>query len=120
MIKRLFVDNYKCLVNFELPLEELSLLLGPSGVGKTSVLDIIYSLRQLLSGDARVTDRDIFPTSTLTRWQSRDLQVFAIDVLLQRRPTPTGSRWSMSESSAWPASAAKRWRLMEPVCSSSC
>ena len=83
MIKRLFVDNYKCLVNFELPLEELSLLLGPSGVGKTSVLDIIYSLRQLLSGDARVTDRDIFPTSTLTRWQSRNLQVFAIDVLLQ-------------------------------------
>ena len=83
MIKRLFVDNYKCLVNFELPLQELSLLLGPSGVGKTSVLDIVYALRQLLSGDARVTDRDVFPTRTLTRWQSRTLQVFEIDVVLQ-------------------------------------
>ena len=82
MIKRLFVDNYKCLVNFELPLQELSLLLGPSGVGKTSVLDIVYALRQLLSGNARVTDRDVFPTRTLTRWQSRNLQVFEIDVLL--------------------------------------
>ena len=82
MIKRLFVDNYKCLVNFELPLQELSLLLGPSGVGKTSVLDIVYAIRQLLSGDARVTDRDVFPTRTLTRWQSRDLQVFEIEVLL--------------------------------------
>jgi hypothetical protein len=29
MFKRLYVDNYKCLVNFELPLQELSLLLGP-------------------------------------------------------------------------------------------
>lgn len=83
MIKRLFVDNYKCLVNFELPLQELSLLLGPSGVGKSSVLDIVYALRKLLSGDARVTDRDVFPTRTLTRWQSRNLQVFEIDVLLQ-------------------------------------
>ena len=82
MIKRLFVDNYKCLVNFELPLEELSLLLGPSGVGKTSVLEIIFALRRLLSGDARVTDADVFPPRTLTRWQSRNLQVFEIQVVL--------------------------------------
>ena len=83
MIKRLYVDNYKCLVNFDLPLQELSLLLGPSGVGKTSVLDIVYALRQLLSGDAKVTDRDVFPNRTLTRWQSRNLQVFELDVLLE-------------------------------------
>ena len=56
MIQRLYVNNYKCLVNFELHLQELSLLLGQSGVGKTSVLDIVFSLRRLLSGDARITD----------------------------------------------------------------
>lgn len=83
MIKRLFVDNYKCLVNFDLPLKELSLLLGPSGAGKTSVLDTVYALRQLLSGEAKVTDHDAFPTRTLTRWQRRNLQVFEIDVVLQ-------------------------------------
>ncbi len=82
MITRLFVDNYRCLVNFDLPLGELSLLLGPSGVGKSSILDIMFALRRLLSGDARVADRDTFPTETLTRWQSRNRQVFEIQVLL--------------------------------------
>jgi len=38
MIKRLYVDNYKCLVNFDLKLDELSLLLGLNGSGKSSVL----------------------------------------------------------------------------------
>ena len=39
MIKRLYIDNFKSLVNFELQLQDLTLLLGPNGVGKTSVLD---------------------------------------------------------------------------------
>ena len=80
MINRLYVDNYKCLVNFNLELSELSLLLGPNGVGKSSVLDVVYAIRQLLGGVAKVTDPNIFPTSTLTRWQSRDTQTFDLDV----------------------------------------
>jgi len=82
MIKRLYIDNYKSLVNFELQLKELTLLLGPNGVGKTSVLDVMFALRRLLSGEAKVTDVDAFPMQTLTRWQSRDLQVFELDVVL--------------------------------------
>ncbi len=82
MIKRLYVDNYKCLVNFELRLEELTLLLGPNGVGKTSVLDVMFGLRKLLSGEAKITDKVVFPTTTLTRWQKREKQVFEIDVVL--------------------------------------
>lgn len=82
MIKRIYVDNYKCLVNFELRFQELALLLGPNGVGKTSVLDVMFALRRLLSGEAKVTDKGVFPTPTLTRWQKRDRQVFEIDVLL--------------------------------------
>ncbi len=83
MIQRLYVNNYKCLVNFELRLQELSLLLGPSGVGKTAVLDIMFALRRLLSGEARVMDADVFPTRTLTRWQNRDIQEFEIEVRLE-------------------------------------
>lgn len=83
MIKRLYIDNYKSLVNFELPLQELTLLLGPNGVGKTSVLDVMFALRRLLSGEAKVTDADTFPTPTLTRWQKRDRQVFEVDVALK-------------------------------------
>lgn len=84
MIRRMYIDNFKCLVNFELPLQELTLILGQNGSGKTSVLDVIFKLRQLLSGNAKVTDRDIFPLSTLTRWQAVDLQVFELDVVLAR------------------------------------
>jgi len=80
MIKRLYVDNYKCLVNFDLKLDELSLLLGPNGVGKSSVLDVVFAVRQLLSGTAKVTDPDIFPTASLTRWQSREVQVIELEV----------------------------------------
>ncbi len=83
MLTRLYVDNYKCLVNFETRFRELTLLLGPNGVGKTSVLDVVYALRQLLRGVARVTDAEIFPTRTLTRWQSRPLQVVELDVALE-------------------------------------
>lgn len=83
MLQRLHVDNYRCLVDFELRLQALSLLLGPNGVGKTSVLDVVFALRQLLDGSARITDEGVFPASTLTRWQHRDVQVFEIEVLLE-------------------------------------
>src|SRR5713101_5438410 len=83
MIKRLYIDNFKSLVNFELHLQDLTLLLGPNGVGKTSVLDVVFALRQLLAGIAKVTDAGVFPTSTLTRWQKRNLQVFELDAALE-------------------------------------
>lgn len=82
MISRIYVDNYKSLVNFDLSLQELTLLLGPNGVGKTSVLDVIFAVRQLLSGEGKVTDKDVFPGQTLTRWQNRNKQVFEVDVVL--------------------------------------
>jgi ABC-type multidrug transport system ATPase subunit len=61
MIRRIYSDNYKSLVNFELQLQELTLLLGPNGVGKTAILDVVFGLRRLLSGEAKVTDVELFP-----------------------------------------------------------
>ena len=84
MIKRLYIDNYKSLVNFELRLQGLTLLLGPNGVGKTSVLDVMFAVRQLLAGVAKISDKGIFATPTLTRWQTRDMQVFELDVILDK------------------------------------
>ena len=83
MIKRLYADNYRCFVNFEMQLEELSLLLGRNGAGKTSVLDIVFALRELLSGRTPITGSSAFPPATLTRWQSRRVQVFEMDVALK-------------------------------------
>ena len=86
MFKRLSVDNYKSLTNFELPLKGLTLLLGPNGIGKSSVLDIVFALQQLLGGLAKVTDVRIFPTRTLTRWQPGNVQKFSVEVELGGNP----------------------------------
>lgn len=40
MLTCLYVDNYKCLVNFELRFGDATLLLGTNGAGKSSVLDL--------------------------------------------------------------------------------
>ena len=45
MLKRLYVDNYKCLVNFEFQPPQHALILGKNGTGKSAVFDVIASLR---------------------------------------------------------------------------
>lgn len=83
MLKRLYVDNYRCLINFTLAFQPVTLLVGPNGSGKSSVLDVLLGLRELLSGVAKVSDRRVFPAASLTRWQDRRLQVFEITVSLK-------------------------------------
>ena len=80
MFKRLCCHNYRSLVNFEIELDELNLLLGRNGSGKTSVLDAVFALCRLLDGSAKVTDDGIFPVRTLTRWQINREQAFELDV----------------------------------------
>jgi predicted ATPase len=80
LLKRIYVDNYKCLVNFELRPNELTLLLGPNGSGKSAVLDVLYALREVLSGTVKINDQVAFPAGTLTRWQTSPRQVFELDV----------------------------------------
>ncbi len=78
MLKRIYVDNFRCLVNFDLRLDELTLLLGLNGGGKSSVFDVLTRLRRFLAGEARVAE--VFPPSSLTRWQSRALQRFELEL----------------------------------------
>ena len=82
MLKRIYIDNYKCLVNFDLPLKELTLFSGANGAGKTAILDAVFALHRLLGGSAKVGDPEIFPARTLTRWQSRRVQVFELEAEL--------------------------------------
>jgi len=81
VFERIYIHNYKCLVNFELPLGETSLLVGANGTGKTAVLDVVFGLRKLLAGEARVNDPIAFHPTTLTRWQSDRKQLFEIDLI---------------------------------------
>jgi len=80
MLKRLYVDNYRCFVNFQIEFQELTLVVGPNGAGKSSVLDLLSALRQLLSGLGKVNDPGIFPARSLTRWQGRSFQVIELTV----------------------------------------
>jgi predicted ATPase len=78
MIERLYVDNFRTLVNFEWKPARLALLLGDNGTGKSSVIDALWSLRSFISGTEWL--HGLFPTESRTRWESRLEQRFELDV----------------------------------------
>lgn len=79
MLKRIYADNFKCLVNFEWEPgpAHISLMLGPNGSGKTTVFECIEALRAFATGDGELDD--LFPVSTLTQWQDVPTQSFELD-----------------------------------------
>ena len=77
MLKRIFADNFRALVNFEFRPGQLSLLLGGNGSGKTSVFEVLASLRDLIVLGRPASE--MFPY-TRTRWETRDVQRFEVDV----------------------------------------
>ena len=48
MLKRLYIDNFRCFVNFEYKPERKQLLLGANGSGKSSLLDAIRLLKEFI------------------------------------------------------------------------
>jgi ABC-type lipoprotein export system ATPase subunit len=78
MLERLYVDNYRCLVNFECQLAAKQLILGPNGVGKSTLLDVLSLLRDFCVRG--LAAEDLFADSTRTRWQSVAEQTFEVDV----------------------------------------
>ena len=67
MVTRIYVDNFRCLVNFELKLDETNILLGANGSGKTSVLDALRRIQNLVARGGRIEEE--FPTSDLSLLQ---------------------------------------------------
>ena len=74
MITRFYVDNYKCLVNFEYKPQPLELIIGANGSGKSTVFEALSALRDLVI-ERELAD-ECFPASTVTRWQKVELQNF--------------------------------------------
>jgi predicted ATPase len=77
MLTRLYVDNYRALVNTDLPLARRTLLMGANGTGKSTFGAVLVHLQMVL-GQAK-TD-DVFTVDTLTRWQSARQQRIEMDV----------------------------------------
>lgn len=80
MLERVYIDNFRCFVNFELSLAQQQLILGLNGTGKSTLLDALRHLKKLVSGEG-VPDT-LFPYSSRTRWQSLPQQTFELQVKL--------------------------------------
>lgn len=78
MLNRIYVDNFRCLVNFELKLDRVNLLLGDNGTGKTTAFEVLYRLQQFVAGNVKILA--VFPGAELTRWQSSPTQRFELDL----------------------------------------
>lgn len=72
MFTKIYIDNYKCLVNFNITLDRITLFMGTYGAGKTTVIELLAKIQRFLAGDERVGT--IFHTDTLTKWQTTPMQ----------------------------------------------
>lgn len=80
MIKKLYVHNFRCLVNFEISFDAYGVLCGPNGSGKSSVFDALTIIRDLASGDAVLGGdgpRDI-QSLDLCNWLDSGVQEFEL------------------------------------------
>ena len=78
MLKRLYVDNYKCLTNFDICFGELTLLLGPNGCGKSAIFEVVGKLCDFIRGDARIGA--LFHPTDLTHWSTKPEQHFELEI----------------------------------------
>jgi predicted ATPase len=77
MLTRIYADNFRALVNFELRPGPLSLFLGGNGSGKSSVFEVVGRLADLVVRGSQVSDSFGYTT---TAWESRTLQRFELDI----------------------------------------
>ena len=81
MLKRLYVDNYRCLSNFKVKPGRLCPLVGPNGGGKSSVFEVLKSLQGFLQGGELV--ETVAPHWSLTRWDTRRTQRIELECELE-------------------------------------
>jgi len=78
VLTRVYVDNFRCMVNFECRLGSQQLILGPNGAGKSTLFDVLALLRDLCVRGDPPADR--FVGRSRTRWQDVLEQTFELDV----------------------------------------
>lgn len=78
MVTRLYVDNFRCLLGFELRFGETNVLVGANGTGKTSVLDVLGRVQNLVVRACPVARE--FPLADLSVLQDAPLQTVELDV----------------------------------------
>ncbi|NEP13115.1 MAG: ATP-binding protein [Symploca sp. SIO2C1] len=68
-------------MNFEIKFKDnISLFLGANGSGKTTVFQVLRKLRKFIIGDGDARVLQVFPKTDLTRWETRLIQKFELDL----------------------------------------
>ena len=80
MLTRIYIDNFRCFVNFEHRPARKQLILGANGSGKSSFLEALLLLRQVVA-NGNVLD-DFFPLIQRTRWLNQPRQTFELEAEL--------------------------------------
>lgn len=85
MIRRLYIHNFRCLENFELPIsgQPSVLLIGKNGSGKTTVSLALEILQKIARGTNRV--KDLVKTKDCTRGREDVPMRFEIEVELDAK-----------------------------------
>jgi predicted ATPase len=78
MLKRIYIDNFRCLVNFELTVDSINLLLGENGSGKSTVFAALRKIQDFISG-SKVNST--FSPIDCTRWQTSPIQSFELEIV---------------------------------------
>ncbi len=78
MLERLYIDNYRSMVNFECTFGSTRLILGPNGAGKSTLFDVLALLRDFCVGGEAPEGH--FVGTSRTRWQDIPEQTFELDV----------------------------------------
>jgi energy-coupling factor transporter ATP-binding protein EcfA2 len=78
LLKRIYVDNYRCFVNFTFKPKEKQLILGINGTGKSVFFEVLGKLRDFASTGYKADQ--LFSLETRTRWQTVPQQSFELEV----------------------------------------
>jgi predicted ATPase len=83
MLTRVYIDNFRCFVNFEWKPGRKQLILGPNGSGKSSLLDALFCVRQFAFQGGFI--EDLYSSRQLTRWLrlTQSQQSFEIEARLE-------------------------------------
>jgi energy-coupling factor transporter ATP-binding protein EcfA2 len=80
MLTRIYIDNYRCFVNFEFRPQPKQLILGVNGTGKSVFLEVLGQLRDFVIVKPGYRAGELFGPETLTRWETRPRQSFELEV----------------------------------------
>ncbi|MBP90362.1 MAG: hypothetical protein CMJ64_27260 [Planctomycetaceae bacterium] len=78
MINSLYVDNFRCFSEFEYHPSSLELLLGDNGSGKSSVFDVLASIRDVVAHGIPTDSKEAFPARSRSAWADEPIQRFRL------------------------------------------